>query len=63
MYSTSYITKFINGRLYGDNKLEIEGVCSIKEGKERHITFLSSKNSLNLVNDTCASVIIIGNDI
>ena len=43
MYTISQIAKLINGKIVGDPKLNIKGVCDLVNSSEQYITFIASK--------------------
>ncbi|MDP6570988.1 MAG: UDP-3-O-(3-hydroxymyristoyl)glucosamine N-acyltransferase [Candidatus Marinimicrobia bacterium] len=43
MASISQIAETIGGEIIGNPQLEIQGVCDVKSGKARHITFIGSR--------------------
>ncbi len=52
------IADFLGGRVFGDEKLTIKGVCGIKEAKQGDITFLTNPRYNHLVSQTQASAVI-----
>ena len=42
MFLVSEISKLINGKIIGDSDFLIEGICSIKNGKINHMTYLKN---------------------
>mgnify|MGYP001353578978 CR=1 FL=1 len=61
-YSISKLSKLINGQIVGDNDSVVKGVCSIKSGKEEHLTYLKNNSYKKYIKDSKASVFIVNND-
>ncbi len=63
MIHISKINEIVNGEIYGDDDIYIEGPCSIQLGKENHLSYIKNKDYLKYLKDTLASVIIIDNEL
>ena len=59
MFEISKINKILNGVLYGDNKLNIQGPCSIKHGKKNHLAYIKNNKYLKYLITTNASAILV----
>jgi len=57
------IAELVGGELFGDGNIIIEGVGSLSEAEKGEITFLASARYRNLVSETNASAIIIGQEV
>jgi len=57
------IAELVGGELFGDGNIIIEGVGSLSEAEKGEITFLASASYRNLVSETNASAIIIGQEV
>ena len=62
MFLVSEISKLINGKIIGDSDFLIEGICSIKNGKVNHITYLKNASYKKYLKKSNATVFIIDND-
>jgi UDP-3-O-[3-hydroxymyristoyl] glucosamine N-acyltransferase len=56
--TVSQIADFLDGKVLGDGKVIIKGVCGIREAKQGDITFLANPRYNHLVSRTHASAII-----
>ena len=59
MISVGEIAKIINGKVEGNRKLQITGVCNLRNGKENCISFLGNPKYKKYLLETNASVIIV----
>ncbi|MBU4478350.1 MAG: UDP-3-O-(3-hydroxymyristoyl)glucosamine N-acyltransferase [Candidatus Omnitrophica bacterium] len=57
------IAQLIDGAVVGDDRIEITGVCGIKEAKEGDITFVANPKYVALMRHTKASAIITTSDV
>ncbi len=62
MFLVSEISKLINGKIIGDSDFLIEGICSIKNGKINHMTYLKNSSYKRYLKKSNASVFIIDKD-
>lgn len=62
MFAVSEISELVNGRIIGDYNFLIEGICSIKNGKVNHITYLKNSSYKKYLNECNASIIIVNKE-
>ena len=63
MISILEISKLINGKILGNQNLEIKSVCDIENGSEHCITYLKNSTYEKYINKNKASVFIVNNDL
>jgi UDP-3-O-[3-hydroxymyristoyl] glucosamine N-acyltransferase len=56
------IAQFLNGELFGDPDLVIDGVAKIEEAKKGELTFLANPKYFKFLETTNASAVLVGND-
>ena len=57
------IAELVGGRLKGDGSIEILGICGIEQAVEGHITFLSKKKFLDVLNNSQASAVLVKEEV
>ncbi len=60
--SIEKIAATVGGELNGDSNIVINGVSSLKEGKEGYISFLGNKKYASQVKESGASAVLVGTD-
>lgn len=63
MFTAGEIASHIGGKLEGNNNLEILGVCDLKDGRKKHISFLGNPVYKKYFRPTQASAVIIGDNL
>lgn len=63
MFTAGEIANRIGGKLEGNTRLEILGVCDLKDGREKHISFLGNPVYKKYFHPTLASAVIIGKNL
>ena len=58
MLSLEEVNEILNGTIYGNKKANIEGPCSIEDGKKNHIAYIKNNKYVQYIKSTHASVII-----
>ena len=53
------IAELIGGKLKGDGSVEISGIGNIEQAQEGHITFLSKKKFLDVLNRSQVSAVLV----
>ena len=62
MYSIQEIANQINGKVFGDNQMVIDGLCSINNGKKNHLSYFEDSTYFDYLSLTKASAIIVNNN-
>ena len=62
MFTISQIAKKISGEIIGNSNLAIIGVCDIKEGQNKQISYIDSKEYIPLFNKTKVSALIVSKE-
>ena len=63
MITSQKIVKLINGKLYGDSNLNIEGAFDLIPGKKSHVSFLNNNVHPSELSKTESDLIIISENI
>ena len=61
LFSISEIAEAVNGKIEGDPKLKIKGVCDLQNGQSGHIAYILPGKYENYLKDTKATALLTNN--
>ena len=62
MISIIEISNMIGGKIVGNDDILVEGICGIKNGKKKHLTYVKNDSYKKYIKNCQASVFIVDND-